>query len=78
MGLRINSNIAALTAQRYLAKSSNAMNVSLERLASGMRINRAADNPSGLVTSEKQRAQIAGLNQAIENTERSISMIQTA
>jgi len=78
MGLRINSNIAALTAQRYLSKSGNAMNVSLERLASGMRINRAADNPAGLVTSEKQRAQIAGLSQAIENTERGISMIQTA
>jgi len=78
MGLRINSNIAALTAQRYLDASSKAMNVSLERLASGMRINRAADNPAGLVTSEKQRAQIAGLNQAIENTERGISMVQTA
>lgn len=78
MALRINNNIAALTAQRYLGKSGNAMNVSLERLSSGMRINRAADNPAGLVTSEKQRAQIAGLNQAIENTERGVSMIQTA
>ena len=56
MGLRINTNIAALTAQRYLGSSGNAMNVSLERLSSGMRINRAADNPAGLVTSEKQRA----------------------
>jgi len=78
MGLRINSNMAALTAQRYLGVNNDAMKVSLERLSSGMRINRAADNPAGLVTSEKQRAQIAGLNQAIENSERGISMIQTA
>ena len=78
MGLRINNNIAALTAQRYLGKNNDAMTVSLERLSSGMRINRAADNPAGMVTSEKQRAQIAGLNQAIENTERGVSMIQTA
>ena len=78
MGLRINSNVAALTAQRYLGVNNDALNVSLERLASGMRINRAADNPAGLVTSEKQRAQIAGLNQAIENSERGISMVQTA
>ncbi|HUW35583.1 MAG TPA: flagellin [Planctomycetota bacterium] len=78
MGLRINNNIAALTAQRYLGRNNDAMTVSLERLSSGMRINRAADNPAGLVTSEKQRAQIAGLNQAIENTERGVSMIQTA
>jgi len=78
MGLRINNNIAALTAQRYLGKNNDAMTVSLERLSSGMRINRAADNPAGLVTSEKQRAQIAGLNQAMENTERGVSMIQTA
>jgi len=78
MGLRINTNIAALTAQRYLGANNQAMSVSLERLSSGMRINRAADNPAGLVTSEKQRAQIAGLNQAIENSERGVSMIQTA
>jgi flagellin len=78
MGLRINTNVAAITAQRYLGASNQAMGVSLERLASGMRINRAADNPAGLVTSEKQRAQIAGLNQAIENSERGVSMIQTA
>ena len=78
MALRINNNIASLTAQRYLGKSDRAMGKSLERLSSGMRINRAADNPAGLVTSEKQRAQIAGLNQAIENSERGISMIQTA
>jgi len=78
MGLRVNNNISSLTAQRYLGVSTKSLDKSLERLASGMRINRAADNPAGLVTSEKQRAQIAGLNQAIENSERGVSMVQTA
>ena len=51
MSLVINNNVTSLTAQRNLGRSTNALNVSLERLSSGMRINRAADNPAGLVTS---------------------------
>ena len=78
MGLRINNNVAALMAQRNMARSDQNLSKSLERLSSGLRINRAADDPAGLVISEQQRAQIAGLNQAVENSERGISMVQTA
>ncbi len=78
MALRINNNIAALNANRNLANSSNMLSKSMEKLSSGFRINRAADNPAGLVISEQFRAQIAGLNRAIDNSEGSINMIQTA
>ncbi len=78
MGLRINNNVAALIAQRNMARSDQNLSRSLERLSSGLRINRAADDPAGLVISEQQRAQIAGFNQAVENSERGISMVQTA
>ena len=78
MGLRINTNMAALIGQRHLGRTDRALNKSLERLSSGLRINRAADDPAGLAIAERQRAQIAGLNQAIENTERATSMVQTA
>ncbi len=78
MALRINSNVAALNANRNLINSSNMLSKSMEKLSSGFRINRAADNPAGLVISEQFRAQIAGLNRAIENSEGSINMIQTA
>lgn len=78
MALRINTNIAALDAQRNLTNTTNAMAKSMEKLSSGFRINRAADDPAGLVISEQFRAQIAGLNRAIQNSEGSINMIQTA
>lgn len=78
MALRINTNIAALDAQRNLTNTVNAMAKSMEKLSSGFRINRAADDPAGLVISEQFRAQIAGLNRAIQNSEGSINMIQTA
>jgi len=78
MSLRINHNIMSLTAQRNLGKTDSLMSKSLERLSSGMRINRAADNPAGLVVSEQMRAQIAGLNQAIENSERGVTFAQVA
>jgi flagellin len=78
MSLRINHNLAALDAQRNLTSTTRALNQSMEKLSSGFRINRASDDPAGLVISEQFRAQIAGLNRAIQNSEGSINMIQTA
>jgi flagellin len=78
MSLRINHNITALDAWRNLTHTTSYMTKSMEKLSSGYRINRAADDPAGLVISEQFRAQIAGLNKAISNAEGSINMIQTA
>ena len=78
MSLRINHNLAALNAHRNLVNTTGALSKSMERLSSGFRINQGADDPAGLVISEQFRAQIAGLNRAIQNSEGSISMIQTA
>jgi flagellin len=78
MSLRINHNIAALDAQRNLANTGSSISKVMEKLSSGYRINRAADDPAGLVISEQFRAQIAGLNKAISNSEGSVNMIQTA
>jgi len=74
----INHNIAALDAQRNLSLTTRSISSVMEKLSSGYRINRAADDPAGLVISEQFRAQIAGLNKAISNSEGSINMIQTA
>ena len=78
MSLRINHNLAALNAHRNLVNTTNALTASMQKLSSGYRINKGSDNPAGLVISEQFRAQIAGLNRAIENSEGSINMIQTA
>lgn len=78
MSLRINNNIAAIDAHRNMVNTQMGLSQSMEKLSSGYRINRAADDPAGLVISEQFRAQIGGLNQAIENSEGSINMIQTA
>lgn len=78
MALRINHNLAALNANRNLELTTVNLNKSMQKLSSGFRINQAADDPAGLVISEQFRAQIAGLNRAIQNSEGSISMIQTA
>jgi flagellin len=78
MSLRVNHNIAALDAHRNLTQTTRWLTSSMEKLSSGYRINRAADDPAGLVISEQFRAQIAGLNRAISNSEGSINMIQTA
>lgn len=78
MGLVIANNVSSLNAQHHLTRSSTGLTKSLERLSSGLKVNRGADNPAALVISEKQRAQIAGLNKAIENTEKAISLVQTA
>lgn len=78
MSLRINHNLAALNGNRNLKLTNEALNKSMQKLSSGFRINAASDDPAGLVISEQFRAQIAGLNRAIQNSEGSISMIQTA
>lgn len=78
MALRINHNITALNAWRNLTVTTNRMASTMEKLSSGFRINKAADDPAGLVISEQFRAQIAGLNRAVQNSEASINMIQTA
>jgi flagellin len=78
MSLRINHNLAALNAHRNLTATTGALSNSMQRLSSGYRINKGSDDPAGLVISEQFRAQIAGLNRAISNSEGSISMVQTA
>jgi flagellin len=78
MSLRINNNISSLKGQHNLARNDQVMSKSLERLSSGMKINRAADNAAGLVISEQMRAQISGLRQAADNTAAAVSMVQTA
>jgi flagellin len=78
MGLQINTNIAAMNAYRNLSTTQGAMSTSLERLSSGLRINRAADDAAGLAISEKLRSQANGLNQATSNAQDGISLIQTA
>ncbi|HNQ24454.1 MAG TPA: flagellin [Phycisphaerae bacterium] len=74
----INTNIPSLVAQRHLSGSQRSLATSLERLASGLQINRGADNPAGLIVSERLRAEVAALNQAIDNSSRAINVIATA
>ena len=78
MGLQINTNVGALNAYRNLNSTQGSMQTSLERLSSGLRINRAADDAAGLAISEKLRAQVNGLNQAQANAQDGVSLIQTA
>ncbi len=78
MRLTINTNTPAITSKNNLKKSSNKINKSIEQLSSGMKINRAADDSSGLAISEKMKAQITSLKTYIENSENGISLIQTA
>ncbi len=78
MGITIRSNVASLIAQRNLWSTQRDQNLSLERLSSGFRINRAADDAAGLAISENLKAQIRGLNQAKRNANDGISLIQTA
>lgn len=78
MGLRINTNVASLNAQRNLRGTKMAMNRSLEKLSSGQRINRAGDDAAGLAISENLKAQIRGLKQAERNAEDGVSLVQIA
>ncbi|WP_394186914.1 flagellin N-terminal helical domain-containing protein [Metabacillus halosaccharovorans] len=76
--MRINHNIAALNTYRQLGSANNAQGKSMEKLSSGLRINRAGDDAAGLAISEKMRGQIRGLEMAQKNSQDGISMIQTA
>jgi flagellin len=76
--MRINHNIAALNTYRQLGAANNAQQSSMEKLSSGLRINRAGDDAAGLAISEKMRGQIRGLDQAQANAQDGISLIQTA
>jgi len=76
--MRINQNAAAFNAWRNLTVTDGMMNKSLEKLSSGLRVNRAADDAAGLAISEKMRSQVRGLIQASRNAQDAISMIQTA
>jgi flagellin len=78
MGLRINQNIAAFNAYRNLSITDGQMAKSLEKLSSGFRINRAADDAAGLSISEGLRAQVGGLKQAVRNAQDGVSVVQTA
>ncbi|MGO0121827.1 flagellin N-terminal helical domain-containing protein [Desulfothermobacter acidiphilus] len=78
MSLRINHNLEALNAWRNLNQTAGLLAKSMEKLSSGLRINRAGDDAAGLAISEKLRNQVRGLNQAIRNAQDGISLIQTA
>ena len=78
MGMFINTNVAALNAQRNLGVTGGKMSKALEQLSSGLRINRAADDAAGLAISEKMRSQIRGMQMGLRNAQDGVSMIQTA
>jgi flagellin len=78
MGLRIQNNVEAFNTHRQLTATASAASKSMEKLSSGYRINRAADDAAGLAISEKMRGQIGGLAQAQRNAQDGISLVQTA
>ena len=78
MPLTVNTNIASLNTQRQLNLANSAIGMSLERLSSGLRINRSADDPAGLAIATKLQAQVRGLQQAARNANNAISLVQTA
>jgi flagellin len=78
MSLRINTNVDALTAYRNLNNTQNSMSTSIERLSSGLRINKAADDAAGLAISQGLTAQINGISQAQRNAQDGINVVQTA
>ncbi|MNW45187.1 Flagellin [compost metagenome] len=78
MSMYINTNVAAINAHRNLGANNTQMGKTMEKLSSGFRINRAADDAAGLAISEKMRFQINGLNQASRNAQDGVSLLQTA
>ncbi len=78
MALRVYNNLFSVTAQRHLGNNNSSLGVSLERLSSGLRVNRGADDAAGLAISEGLRADIRSLNQALRNANDGIAMINTA
>lgn len=77
MALSINTNIASMTAQRNLSGTQGALNTSLQRLSSGLRVNSAKDDAAGMFSIERMTADIRGLNQAVRNAQDGISLAQT-
>ena len=75
--MRINHNISALNTWRQMSTNGANSSKSMEKLSSGSRINRAADDAAGLSISEKMRSQIRGLNQGVRNAQDGVSFIQT-
>jgi len=78
MSLQINTNVAAMNAQRNLSTTNSKLGGLFEQLSSGLRVNRAADDAAGLAISEKMRAQIRGMRQGQRNAQDGVSMLQTA
>jgi len=78
MGLFVNTNVSSINAHRQLFNSGNSLSTSFERLSSGFRINRAADDAAGLQITDRITSQIQGLNQAVSNANDAISLAQTA
>ncbi len=74
---RINSNIASLTAQANLNRANTDLNIRLQRLSTGLKINRGADDPAGLITTERLRAELRGVEQSVRNSERASNVIAT-
>jgi flagellin len=77
MSLTVNNNISSLIARDALSRTSNSLSTTLQRLSTGLKINSGADGPAALVISEQQRAQISGLQAAIQNTSKATSLVQT-
>ena len=78
MALRVNNNIAAINAQRSISRNVNGVKLELERLSSGLRVNRASDDASGLVVSEGLRSSVAKLNQNVRNAQQGNDLLQVA
>ena len=78
MSLHINQNVAAINGHRNLVSNDNMLSKSLERLSSGFRINRAADDAAGLIKSETLRSEVRGAQQAVRNAQDGVSFVQTA
>ncbi|NQU64069.1 MAG: flagellin [SAR324 cluster bacterium] len=76
MTFRVNQNISALSAHRFVQSNDAELSNSLEKLSSGLKINKAADGPAALAISEHLRSQVVGLNQAIQNSETAVSILQ--
>lgn len=74
---RINTNVSSLIAQNNLGRTNRSLETSLQRLSTGLQINRGADNPAGLIVSERLRSEIQGATQAIDNAERAANVIAT-
>jgi flagellin len=78
MSLSVQTNIEAFDAHRNLVNTSNKLSESMQKLSSGYRINKAADDAAGLAISEKLAAQVSGLTQAQQNAQDAVNLVQTA